>query len=431
MPGSSYQTPGKWQTAVIFITNEVGIGILSLPAAMQTLGLIPGIIAIIGLGLVTTYTAYVLVQFYRRYPTVMNIVDCCQIIGGKPLARITAIAFTLNLALTCASACLTMSIALNSMSDHALCTIAFIALPAITSWALCLPRKFAFIAHCGIPCTVSIIAAVLIVMISLGIAERPQGALPGWEREIVLVGTPTFSQGMSACLNIAFAYAGNQGFVTVMAEMKNAARDFTPALIILQSFAIPIYTIVAAVIYALAGQGVRSPALGSAPTLPAKIAYGILFPCLLGTSLVFAHTAIKYLFVVGLRFLRADSEYAKNTTRSWTLWISIGTAFWFLSFIIANAVPVFDSILSISSAIFVAWFTFGISGVFWLFLNWDQQGKGWRRICLAGVNWGIVVVTVFVNGAGMYAAVSGLLARFEDESQGVNGPFTCADNSIF
>lgn len=118
VPGSSYQTPGKWQTAVIFITNEVGIGILSLPAAMQTLGLIPGIIAIIGLGLVTTYTAYVLVQFYRRYPTVMNIVDCCQIIGGKPLARITAIAFTLNLALTCASACLTMSIALNSMSGE-------------------------------------------------------------------------------------------------------------------------------------------------------------------------------------------------------------------------------------------------------------------------------------------------------------------------
>lgn len=146
---SDYKTLGRWQTAIIFITNEVGIGILSLPTAMQTLGLIPGIIAIVGLGLLTTYTAYVLVQFYRKYPTVMNVVDCCQIIGGMPLAWICAIAFELNLALTCASACLTMSIALNTMTEHAICTIAFIAFPAIASWLLCLPRKFKFIADFG------------------------------------------------------------------------------------------------------------------------------------------------------------------------------------------------------------------------------------------------------------------------------------------
>lgn len=148
-PGNSYKTLGRWQTAVIFITNEVGIGILSLPEAMQTLGLIPGIIAIVGLGVVTTYTAYVLVQFYRRFPTVMNIVDCCQIMGGMPLAVICAVAFILNLALTCASASLTMSIALNTMSEHALCTVGFVAFPVIGSWLLCLPRKFSFIAHFG------------------------------------------------------------------------------------------------------------------------------------------------------------------------------------------------------------------------------------------------------------------------------------------
>lgn len=147
--GTEYRTLGRWQTAIIFITNDVGIGILSLPTAMQTLGLIPGIIAILALGLLTTYTAYVLVQFYRRYPTVMNVVDCCQIIGGMPLAWICAIAFELNLALTCASACLTMSIALNTMTEHAICTIAFIAFPTIASWLLCLPRKFKFIADFG------------------------------------------------------------------------------------------------------------------------------------------------------------------------------------------------------------------------------------------------------------------------------------------
>lgn len=282
-----------------------------------------------------------------------------------------------------------------------------------------------------VPCTVSIIAAVLIVMISLGVSDRPQRAPPGWDKEVVLVGNPSFRDGLTACLNIAFAYAGNQGFITVMAEMEDAARDFTPALIILQSFAVPTYTIVGATIYALAGQYVTSPALGAAPVLPAKIAYGILFPCLLGTALVFGHTAIKYLFVVGMRFIKADREITANTFRAWSLWIGIGTFFWVIAFVLANAIPVFSSILSISSAIFVSWFTFGISGVFWVYLNWGQQFSTRRKTMLSILNWAIIALTLFVNGAGMWASVDSLLAIFGDPNQNVDGPFTCGDNSLF
>ena len=63
----NYKTLGRWRACVILITIEVGIGVLSLPSALQTLGLIPGIIVILGFGLLTTYCGYILVQFYRRY----------------------------------------------------------------------------------------------------------------------------------------------------------------------------------------------------------------------------------------------------------------------------------------------------------------------------------------------------------------------------
>lgn len=139
----------RYQTALIFITNEFGIGMLSLPTALKILGLIPGLFAILLLGLLTTYTAYILIQFYRRYPHVMHIVDCCKVVGGKWAMWACGVAFVLNLALTCASALLTISIALNSMADHAICTIAFIAVPTVVSWLLCLPRKFKFIADFG------------------------------------------------------------------------------------------------------------------------------------------------------------------------------------------------------------------------------------------------------------------------------------------
>jgi hypothetical protein len=152
---------GRWETTIILITNEVGLGMLSLPAALQTLGLIPGMIAIVGLGILTGYTAYVLLQFYRRYPDIANIADCGRKIGGRWLEAFVGVAFVINLCLTCASAGLTMSIALNSMSDHALCTVGFIAFPIMACWALCIPRSLEFVAQMGIPSTVSIVAAVI------------------------------------------------------------------------------------------------------------------------------------------------------------------------------------------------------------------------------------------------------------------------------
>lgn len=281
-----------------------------------------------------------------------------------------------------------------------------------------------------VPCTISIFTAVLIVMIALGVSE-PARAPPGWDREIVLWGNPSFAEGFTSVLNIAFAYAGNQAFVTVMAEMRDASRDFMPSMYILQIFAIPMYSIVGGVIYGLAGQYVDSPALGTAPPVPAKVAYGVLLPTLLGTSLVFGHTAIKFIFSEMLNIMKIKHEYDRNTKRTWIVWLSIGTAFWILAFILANAVPLFDSILSVSSALFVSWFTFGISGVMWLYLNWNVQFSNWRKTSMAILNWTIVLLTLFMNGAGLWAAIDQLIAAFSDPASPVNGPFTCADNSVW
>lgn len=116
---------------VILITIEMGIGVLSLPKSLSTLGLIPGIIAIFGFGILTTYCGYILAQFYRRYPMVTNLVDCAYYVGGKPFEIFFSGAFILNLILIAASANITMSIALNTLSNHALCTVGFIGIPHI------------------------------------------------------------------------------------------------------------------------------------------------------------------------------------------------------------------------------------------------------------------------------------------------------------
>lgn len=428
--GHYVKTIGRCRAALIYITNQVGIGVLSLPSALHTLGIIPGVICIVGMGLLATYAAYVFLQFYRRYPSIKNCVDCFEIIGGKTVGILVGIAFVLNLLLTCSAAIVTISIALNSISEHAACTVVFIGVAAIVSWLLCLPRKMEFIAHFGIPSTISILAAVLIVMVALGVS-KPNGAAPDWNREIVLVGNPTFTQGLTSVLNIAFAFAGNQAFITVMGDMRDPERDFMPSIYILQLFAIPMYTIVGGVIYGLAGQYTTSPALGSAPMVPSKVAYGILLPTLLGTSLVFGHTSTKYLFAEALRIMGCLDQYDRKTRKTWILWVSIATVFWIVTFILANAIPLFDSILSITSALFISWFTFGIAGVMWLFLHWGEQFTTWRRSCVALFNWFIIAMVLFMTSAGMYASIEQMLAAYNDPNVAVGSSFTCADNSIW
>lgn len=54
------------------IAENISLGILSLPAVIAKVGLIGGLIAIVGLGIFTTYSGYLLWQFRMRYPQVRS-----------------------------------------------------------------------------------------------------------------------------------------------------------------------------------------------------------------------------------------------------------------------------------------------------------------------------------------------------------------------
>ena len=59
----------SWQVvALLMIAEIVSNGMLSIPSALATVGLAPGIIIIIFLGVFATYTSYLLVQFKLNHP---------------------------------------------------------------------------------------------------------------------------------------------------------------------------------------------------------------------------------------------------------------------------------------------------------------------------------------------------------------------------
>lgn len=56
------------------IAEIVSNGMLSLPSSLAVVGIVPGVILIIFLGIFATYTSYLLVQFKLRHPDVHNMV---------------------------------------------------------------------------------------------------------------------------------------------------------------------------------------------------------------------------------------------------------------------------------------------------------------------------------------------------------------------
>ncbi|KAH7126047.1 amino acid transporter [Dactylonectria macrodidyma] len=428
--GKNYRTLGRWDTVFVLVTNQVGLGILSLPACLKVLGIVPGVAAIIGIGSLSAYTAYQLLQFYRRYPHVVNVVDMCSILGGKPLEIIVGIALMMKVMMTCASASVTLSVAFNVISNHAFCTVAFITIAIIACWVLSLPRTVKFVSRSGVPSTISILTAALIVMISLGVAE-PKHAPPGWDKEIKIIGDPTFRQAVNACLKICYAYAGNISFVSYMAEMRNPDKDFPMALACLEVFSIATYTIVAITIYCLAGDYTSSPALGSAPLIPAKVAYGIVLPAVFATAMAFAHTGAKYMYVVAMRKMKATHQITDGSFKSWGTWVACITVFWVIVWVISNAIPVFDSILAISSSTTIAWFTFGLSAIFWFHLNKGTWFSNWKKALLSIFNMLLIVQSVFMNVGGLWSSITELMAIFNDKDSQVKGAFSCGDNSGF
>lgn len=97
----------------------------------------------------------------------------------------------------------------------------------------------------------------------------------------------------------------------------------------------------------------------------------------------------------------------------------------------ANSIPVFGSILSAAASIVTAWTTFGISGVFWLHLNRHRLFESRWQIALLALNVLILAQTIFMNVGGMWATITELIAIFDDPANQIEGPFTCADNSLF
>ncbi|CDZ96483.1 Amino acid transporters [Phaffia rhodozyma] len=395
--GPDYRGVSFSGAIVLLLKQQVGLGVLSLPATLNTLGVVPGLILIIFFGIVATYGDYVVGQFRVRHPGVHTLGDIGYIVGGKWGRELMGWGFCLLMCLLCGSGILTTSIALNAITSHATCTIAFAVVAMVIIMIGASARTFqqiSWMSWVGISC---IIPAILLVTIACGISDRPANApsIGIFDKELKAFATPSFVEAMVALSNVLFAFGGLPGFLPVIAEMKDP-RKYTKAMLIVQAISIALYIAISVVLWWSCGKYIASPALGSAGPLVKKIAYGIALPGLLAGPIIFAHVASKFCFV---RLLRGTRHLQESTTTHWVTWLSLVVVITGFSFTISQVIPFFNYLIGIVGAVLLLY----ANAVF------------------------LFVIGMAILGMGLYASIDGIKNAFAAGE--IGRPFSCADNS--
>lgn len=197
-----YKTLSWPLASLIMITEIVSYGLLSLPSALAVVGLVPGIILIVFLGIFATYTSWLLVQFKLRHPQVHTMGDAGYLLFGAVGREILAFGTVCFAIFGTGGVVLVGQLALSSLSDNALCGTLFAGIWTIPMMICSFPRTLDGLSWLSIPATISIVVAGLIGMIGAGL-----NPVDGREVDIAL--SSDFVTAFSAITNPVFAYAGH------------------------------------------------------------------------------------------------------------------------------------------------------------------------------------------------------------------------------
>ncbi|KAL5049419.1 hypothetical protein BDW71DRAFT_175849 [Aspergillus fruticulosus] len=423
----NYRDVGWKGTTVLMMKAQLGLGVLSIPQVFDTLGLIPGVLIVLAISGMTGWSNWMVGVFKRRHPEVYGIDDVGRMLFGRVGFEVLGAAYALLWIFVSGSGMLSISIALNALSSHAICTAIFVAIAAVVGFGLSSIQtlaKMSWLAWIGTAC---IIAAVSTVTIAVGVQGHPpevDGVVP--EADYKLFGSPNFADAMAAISTICLSYAGTPAYFHIAAEMRDP-RLYTRALAVSQAIITIIYVVCGTVVYYYCGSHVASPALGSAGPLIKNICYGIALPGLIVSTVVLLHLPAKHIFV---RMLRGSKHLTSHTLIHWTAWLGSTFVVSLVAYIIASGIPVFSSLVSFIGALFGTPICFQPFGCMWLYDNWGSGTSGKPLSWWMKFGWSsfMILAGFLLTIAGTYGSIVGIIDSYN--ASGGSSAWSCANNDV-
>lgn len=156
---------------LVMISENVSVGILSLPSAVATLGMVPYVsssiaclweitnnikhsaaIMIVFISVLSWYTGYVIGQFKLRHPEIHSMGDAGELLMGRFGREFLGIGQLLLLIFLMASNIVTFNILMNVLTDHGTCTLVFGVVGLIICFLGALPRTMEKVYWMSVAC---------------------------------------------------------------------------------------------------------------------------------------------------------------------------------------------------------------------------------------------------------------------------------------
>lgn len=135
----------------------MSLGILSLPSVLATVGLVPGIVLILVMSFLSTYSGLVLAEFRNEYPFVQNFGDAVEVIGksigmGAVFQEVFGWAQVIFQVFVMGSHLLTWTICLNTLTNSSTCTIVWAVVGLAVFAVLNFPRTLKYTSYMSMAC---------------------------------------------------------------------------------------------------------------------------------------------------------------------------------------------------------------------------------------------------------------------------------------
>jgi hypothetical protein len=394
-------------TPVIFAT-----GVLSIPTAMNSLGSFGGAMSVIGWGALNTYTAVVQGDFRNSHPGCHSIADMSAVLGGVVLKELVGALFLVAYVLCAGSGILGVSIGLNALSTHGACTVWFSFAAAVMVIGCASVRKFQQIGWLTWAGFISIFVAVFIVVVAVTTLDRPAAAPQTGDFDLgyKVIAYPTFVAGITASATIFVSSAGTSAFLPVISEMRQP-KDFRKALFTCMAIVQAAYLSLSLVVYKWCGKWVASPSLGSAGPTIKKVSYGIGLIGLIVSGCLYLHVAAKYLFV---RILRNSPHLQTNSMVHWATWLGCTIGLGSISFILAEAIPIFNYLIALTGSICFAPLAIALPGFLWLHDHGAYRSGSMAQKAMYWAHWFLPVLGAFLCVGGTYGTVQSIINAYAD-----------------
>jgi len=419
-----------WQSLLIILASLVGVGVLSLPEAIATLGWVPGLIALMLCAFASLWSGHMYTRLVLAVPHARVLADVADAAYGKP-GRIA----TMVLGYTYIAG---VGVVYHLTASKALQQI-FAGVPILE----CQPTSglmFAIVmifplqaqSMHAVSClsvigTATIAVALIIVAIKLVVAG------PAKDAETVLMepfSLQHWAAGVTCCV---FAFAGQAIFVELMSRQREYA-SFKRTVNISSISAFLVYVICASAGYAYVGREISGPLTSALP---------VDFWMRVTNACVFIHVAISYVIEMNVltdAMLRlvwpsawdyqsldttSPSENGDHLDSNMLLarrfpWFIMSAALIAGAYILESSIPFFSQLVSLAGALQATHIMLTLPALCALrVLPSEQLSISLRWQCYLAIPLAILAMTL-----GTYGAIEDIIDALMDVTQ--HPPWACA-----